>query len=110
MLELREPFDTGRIEDMQHRPVTYLIDYLAGIGLEHTNLTQCEIIRIRILGSSQMRENRLYPDKFAGPQERCQFRDFACHETKTMHARIQLYVHRIIRDPTLLQGLAEQPQ
>ena len=110
MLELREPLDTGRIEDMQHRLVAYLIYNLTRIGLEHADLPQCEIIRIRILGSGQMREYRLHPDKFAVPQERCQFRDFACHETQTMHARIQLYVHRIIRDSSLLQCLAEQPQ
>ena len=48
MLIGRESLYSGRVEDVQHWPVSDFRDYPFGIGLEHFYLTECEIIRFRV--------------------------------------------------------------
>ncbi len=54
VLILCESLDPGGIEDVQHRPVAYFADNPFCIGLEHPDLSESEIVRIRVLRRSQV--------------------------------------------------------
>ena len=93
-LVLGEAFDSGGIQDMPERPVADGRTQFFRTLAEKPDLRKGEFILGRIFGGRKVGVYRLHPDLVMGFQEGLQGGQLVGHEAETVHAGIELDVHR----------------
>ena len=106
-LVLGEAFDSGGIQDMPERPVADGRTQFFRTLAEKPDLREGEFILGRIFGGRKVGVYRLHPDFVMGFQEGLQGGQLVGHEAETVHAGIELDVHRPGFQAALPQGSAQ---
>ena len=88
---------------MPHRLVAQGLSECGGVRPEHLYLPEGKLVLLRVFRHRKVREGRLHAHGLAVLQELEQRRQFACHESQTVHAGVQFYMDGEVLHSTLVQ-------